>query len=483
MDKVQHHKTAAKDKVSLKHKLGFGLGGANECLLANSIGAMSSYVFNITLGVSPVLIGIAGAAPRLWEAITDPAIGSMSDNYRSRFGRRKPFIAVGAILAAVIFAAIWFVPRGWSERAYFNYLLVGSILFFTAYALFNIPWNAMGYEMTPDYHERTKVMAYRSVFSALGGIGLPWLFALTKLSCFKDTLEGARYVGVGTAILMIILGLMPVILGKENYSVQVERQEKIPLMVALRASFNNVPFMAIVGSVTLMIIGIFTVAALGPYLTIYYVLKGDQKAASIIIGWGGTSYALISIVATPVIAFASSKMGKRNALQAFLGLALVGCFSKWFCYNQSNPYLTIVPNLLIGPGFAAVWMLCHAMIADICDVDELKTGMRREGFYGAVYNWALKLGVTGASVLSGLVLVGTGFNQALGSGQKPQTLLLMRIFFVAIPAVANIAAMILLRLYNITEDRAYQIRTELEERRGMNEVSSISSVDRVVISD
>ncbi|MHB9038464.1 MAG: MFS transporter [Armatimonadota bacterium] len=473
MNKVQHHKTAAKDKVSLKHKLGFGLGGANECLLANSIGAMSSYVFNITLGVSPVLIGIAGAAPRLWEAITDPAIGSMSDNYRSRFGRRKPFIAIGAVLAAVIFAAIWFVPTGWSERAYFYWLLAGSILFFTAYALFNIPWNAMGYEMTPDYHERTKVMAYRSVFSALGGMGLPWLFALTKLSCFKDTLEGAKYVGVGTAVLMIILGLMPVLLGKENYSVQVERQEKVPLIAGMRESFKNLPFMAIVGSVTLMIIGLFTVAALGPYLTIYYVFKGNQNAASIIIGWGGTSYALISIAATPVIAFVSSKIGKRNALQVFLMLALVGCFSKWFCYNQSHPYMTIIPNLLIGPGFAAVWMLCHAMIADICDVDELKTGTRREGFYGAVYNWALKIGVTGASGLSGLVLVGTGFNQALGGGQSQHTIFLMRIFFVLIPAVANIAAMILLRFYNITEDKAYQIRTELEARRGMNDIEQI----------
>lgn len=469
MDKSQHHKTSAKDKVSLKHKLGFGLGGANECLLANSIGAMSSYVFNITLGVSPVLIGIAGAVPRLWEAITDPAIGSMSDNYRSKFGRRKPFIAIGAILAAVIFAAIWFVPRGWSERAYFNYLLVGSILFFTAYALFNIPWNAMGYEMTPDYHERTKVMAYRSVFSSIGGLGLPWLFALTKLSCFKDTLEGARYVGVGTAILMIMLGLMPVLFGKENYSVRVERQEKIPLMAAIRASFKNLPFMAVIGSVTLMVVGLFTVAALGPYLTIYYVLKGNQKAASIIIGWGGTSYALISIASTPVIAFVSSKIGKRNALQAFLGLALVGCISKWFCYNQNQPYLTIVPNLMIGPGFASMWMLCSAMIADICDVDELKTGMRREGFYGAMYNWAVKLGVTGATGLSGLVLVWTGFNQALGAGQSSHTLLLMRIFFVAIPTVANIAAMMLLRFYHITENKAYQIRTELEERRGQNE--------------
>lgn len=469
MDKVQHHKTAAKDRVSLKQKLGFGLGGGNECLLANGIGAMSSYVFNICLGVSPVLIGITGAVPRLWEAITDPAIGSMSDNYRSRFGRRKPFIAIGAISAAMIFAAIWFVPRGWSEQAYFYYLLVGSILFFTAYALFNIPWNALGYEMTPDYHERTKVMAYRSIFSSLGGLSLPWLFALTKLSCFKDTLEGARYVGVGTAILMVILGLMPVLLCKENYSVQVERQEKIPLIAGLRESLKNRPFVAIVGSVTLMIIGLFTVAALGPYLTIYYVLKGNQKAASVIIGWGGTSYALISIAATPVIAFVSSKIGKRGALQAFLGLALVGCLSKWFCYNQSHPYLTIVPNLLIGPGFAAVWMLCHAMIADICDVDELKTGMRREGFYGAVYNWALKLGVTGASVLSGLVLVGTGFNQALGRGQSPHTLFLMRLFFVAIPAVANIAAMILLGFYHITEDKAYQIRTELEARRANND--------------
>ena len=473
MDKEQqpiHHKTAAQDKVSLKQKLGFGFGGANEVLMANGIGGLAGLVFNLYLGVSPVLLGIAGAIPRLWEAITDPAIGTMSDNYRSRFGRRKPFIAVGTIFAALIFAAIFFVPRGWSEQAYFYYLLVGSILFFTAYAIYNIPWSAMGYEMTADYHERTKVMAYRSFFSSAGGMVVPWLFALAKLSCFKDTLEGAKYVGIGAALLMLLLGFMTVLWGKENYSVQVERQKPVPFIEGIKVSLKNRPFIAIVSSVTLMIVGLFTVGALGPYLTIYYVYAGDQRAASIVIGWGGTAYQLISIAFTPIISYMSCKYGKKNTLQFFLAMALVGCFSKWWCFTPEHPYLTLVPNLLIGPGFAAVWMLCHAMIADVCDLDELRTGARREGYYGAVYNWVMKLGVSGSTVLSGLVLVWTGFDQKLGAAQHPNALYQMRFYMVLVPAIANILAMMILRYYDINEDKAYEIRSELEARRGRNEL-------------
>lgn len=461
-----HHKTAAKDKVTLKQKLGFGFGGANEVLMANGLGSLSGLVFNLYLGVSPVLLSIAGAVPRLWEAITDPAIGNMSDNYRSRFGRRKPFVAVGTLIVALTFAGIFFVPEGWSERAYFYFLLAGSIIYFTAYAFYNIPWSAMGYEMTPDYHERTKVMAYRSFFSSAGGLIVPWLFALAKLGCFKNTLEGAKYVAIGTALLMIFLCFMTIIWGKENYSVEVERQEPVPFIQGIKVSMKNRPFIAIVGSVTMMIIGLFMVGALGPYLTIYYVYAGDQTAASIMIGWGGTAYQLISIACTPIISYMSCRFGKKNTLQMFLCVSLLGCFSKWWCFTPDHPYWTLIPNLLIGPGFAAVWMLCHAMIADVCDLDELSTGARREGYYGAVYNWVMKLGVSGSTVLSGFVLVWTGFDQKFGAAQHPHTLFLMRFYMVVLSAIATIIAMIILGFYNISEDKAYEIRSELETRRG-----------------
>ncbi len=468
MDKKQrshHHKTAQQDKAPLKQKLGFGLGGANEVLMSNGIGSLAGYVYMFYLGVSPVLCGIAGALPRLWEAVTDPAIGSWSDNYRSRFGRRKPFIAVGTLIAAASFVAIWFVPRGWSEHAHFWYLLVGSVIFFGAYAFYNIPWSAMGYEMTSDYHERTKVMGYRTVFSSMGGLTLPWLFALAKLRCFKDTLQGARYVGSGAALVMIVLSLFTLKWGKENYSVQVERQEHVSLVQGVRLSMNNRPFWAIVGSVTLMIIGMCLIGALGAYLTIYYVFGGNQRAASVVIGWGGTAYQLISIACTPLIGFLSSKLGKKNTLQAFLGLALIGSLSKWWCFTPAHPYLTLIPNLLIGPGFAAVWMLNHAMIADVCDVDELKTGARREGYYGAVYNWMMKLGVSGSTGISGLVLFWTGFSQKLGVAQTPHTLYLMKLYLVVLAAGATFVAMLILSRYNISEDDAYHTREELECKR------------------
>jgi GPH family glycoside/pentoside/hexuronide:cation symporter len=158
---VKHYETKPEDRISLLHKIIYGFGAFVNNLLAAAIGGMV-IVLNLGLGMNPALVGLLGALPRLTDAITDPLMGYISDNTRSRWGRRRPYIFIGAILAGVIFAMLWQLPTGKSESFYFWYFLVGSFVFYLGYTIFATPWVALGYELTPDYHERTRLMGVQN---------------------------------------------------------------------------------------------------------------------------------------------------------------------------------------------------------------------------------------------------------------------------------------------------------------------------------
>ena len=172
--------------------------------------------------------------------MTDPFMGNLSDNTRSRWGRRRPYIAIGAVLTGVLFALMWMPPRSLGETGLFGYFLLISILYFTTYTVFMVPWNALGYELTTDYNERTRVMAYKTFFSsAAATFFLPWAYKL----CFvlgKTEVEGVRVVGVIFGVLMILTGVVPALFCKENMSVQT--QHKITFKAALKYTMKNRPF-------------------------------------------------------------------------------------------------------------------------------------------------------------------------------------------------------------------------------------------------
>ncbi|MCE5200024.1 MAG: MFS transporter [Armatimonadota bacterium] len=462
-------------KVPLRIKLAYGMGNAGVNLMANGINNLANFVFNIGLGVNPALIGIALSLPRLWEAITDPFMGSISDNYRSRYGRRRPFMFIGAFLSAFLFAIIWWVPRTWGHSALFYYLLATSILFWTAYTIYSIPFFAMGFEITDDQQERVKVMGYGAVLSTIFGFGLAWVFALVKLDVFHDIVDGGKYVSLGLAVIMLIFGLIPVFFGRENYSNEVQRQEKVPLIKGLRESLSNKPFMLIVYTVVFMLIGIMSIGTIGNYLNIYYVYGGAQKPASVMQGWANTSYMVASLIASFLAPMLTARFGKKKLLLAFLIIAFVGALSKWFCYTPTYPVLQLLPNMLIGSGFAVMWMLTSSMTMDTCDLDELINGTRREGTFCAANAWVQKIGTSFAFYLSGVTLNIAGFDIARGGAQTAHAILMMRILAVSVPALATFIAIVLIAKYPITEKRARETREALDARKQSKEALPLES--------
>ena len=145
---------------------------------------------------------------------------------------------------------------------------------------------------------------------------------------------------------------------------------------------------------------------------------------------------------------------------------MVGYILKWFCYSPEYPLLLLLPAPLLAFGLGGLFTLMGSMIADVCDMDELETHERREGMFGSIYWWVVKLGMAAALAISGVLLNATGFDVALGGEQTANTILMMRLFDVAIPLGASAIAIWMIAAYPITEQKAHEVRLELERRRG-----------------
>ncbi|MDF7823426.1 MFS transporter [Pontiellaceae bacterium B12227] len=466
-EEKKQYETSEEDRISSGGKIAYGMGAYAENAMQNAVTNMANPFFNVALNVSPVLLGFAVLFFRIWDAITDPIMGWISDRTCSRFGRRRPYIIGGAIAGGLLFALMWWCPRGMSTTFYFSWYMTISILFYTAFTVFGVPYVALGYELSPDYHERTRVMSFRTGFQSVAGFCIQWLFWLTQRDCFEDTVDGMRWVGIVFGAFMIIMGVAPGLFLKEReltLEEQTETRAKNGFKGVLSV-FKVTPFLYVLGALVTMVTGMFLVIIFGFYINVYYLFGGELKAASTLLGVGGSLYHICCIASVPVIAWVSTKIGKKPALQAFLVLAIIGNAIKWWVFTPNNPWLQLISSALMAPGLSAAWTLLASMTADVTDWDELKNGTRREGAFGAFYGWTMKLGFAICFFLAGLILEWTGFDASLGGAQSPETLQSMLFLYTVIPVVGLIGTMLCVWRFPINEKVAHEIRGQLEQRK------------------
>ncbi|OAM88547.1 MFS transporter [Termitidicoccus mucosus] len=460
--------------LSFKTKLGYGLGNLSVMTAKQAPKQLSLPIYNIALGVNPGVIGTLLALGRVWDAFTDPLVGHWSDKLVTRWGRRKPFIAIGSFLTALFFAAMWLFPRGLTPGQYVAYYAVSSALFYLALGVFSVPWYAMGYELAGNYDERTKLMAFPSIFGPVGQILVGWLYWFTQRSFFADTIEGVRYTGLGAGVIMLFFGLMPVLLVKERKipAAAATAQAKSPAQARPRASFfagvkaavKNAPFRRLTIAFTLIICGTSLVGGLGLYVFVYCLHGGNKDAGSLLMGMHTTIWLVSSIIMTPPVTRLSVKFGKKEIFIAALVWSVLRMILLWFLLAPGHPWLVLVNSVLSGVDNAAIFMLCHAMIADVCDHDELENGVRREGLFGALYGWFFKTGIALAFAISGYMLALTGFDARLGGAQTQATLLFMKICYCGIPALMFLAALAVFARYPLSRRMADDIRAQLAAR-------------------
>lgn len=462
------HTTKPEDRVPFGQKLAVGAGGFPVQNGGLVIPFMAQAIFQIFLGLNPILFGMAMTIPRIWDAFTDPVMGRISDRFKSRWGRRRPFVFGGAIAVALSFMSIWLVPRGLGDMATFLWLTIGSILFFTAFTVYSVPYYALMYEQTPDYHERTRLMVFLALFFNVGNLCVNWYLPATNLNCFSDTLVGARWVSLILGIVVFFgLGVLPAIFGKERfYAVASKNENKIGFFKAIGQAASSKPMMGLVGIVFALNFCGAVAGSIAMYIVIYHVKGGNVEQGIILNAWNGTGFAIVGFVGIYVLRWLALHFGKRRTMLIVLGMTALGGVSKWFIFTPDMPYLLLLDSVLNGPVWVSLGVIVPSMIADLCDWDEYKFGERREGIISSVFTWITKFGGSFTFLVSGIAIYFSGFNEKLGADQPEGTMTILRLFFVGASVLAPILAMFCLRLYKLNEEDAYEIRAKLEARRG-----------------
>lgn len=440
-------------KLPLREKLGVGTGGLTVSLGNQSVRTTGQAVLNMILGINAFWVGVVLAIPLLWDAITDPIMGNISDNFKSKYGRRRPFIFAGAILMGLSFASIWMIPMHWSDGGKLAWFLTTSLLFYTSYTIFSVPFIALTYEMTPDYDERTAVQGFVTFWNRLGEMTymgliplsltfIAWKYGYADSSDLTNAekMEGIRssaaiYGGIG----MTLFGMLPALFAKEphiNPAPQKKEKTKLSFWKSARLTLQNRAFAILCClAVFTIIAGVFA-ANMDWYLLIFYLSGGDVALGTqwkLIVTVG---YAIVGILGIPLIVWVTGKLSKIQGFMLIYGMMVLNAVMRWFVYqpgrfeeplNWSNfesiiASLGLIAQSLIwldpltgGMFWIGVGVLGQSMIADVCDDDEVKNGQRREGMFGAIYGWSMKASFALSFVLIGLFLEGIGFDPQWGS--------------------------------------------------------------------
>ena len=682
------HRTAPEDRISFPHKVCYGIGGFVNNLLAQGIGNMM-VVLTLALGMDFRAVGLLGSLPRAFDAVTDPLVGFMSDKTRSRWGRRRPFLFVGAIASGIIFALLWQMPAptqfrlklvdygadgvysggetgepvgflesvgsslkgivtveliddvedevtilppalvtgGWvsvdvpltdfdqlstrehlsqilisgdltevyvdnvylyrtddttrakptgqdvdgatapataaptptvsaedvisffsgayddvpvqfwstewdesdvadaqaagdevkhytgmrfaaidfgetpvdargmthvhmdiwtpeptgegrSQGYYFWYFLIGSLIFFLAYTVFATPWVALGYELTPDYNERTRLMGVQNFVSNIAFVIGPWfLVIMTNAAWFRNQMAGARFLALAICVTTIALGVIPAIFLRERMHAgggdkdadadgPTFGQSVMEFLRGLWQTVKTGPFLMLCIATFLIFNSFIMISQFQFWVFAFYISGGNIGEGAGLAGLVGTLGIVAGFLVIVMVTWLGTKIGKRNAFFVSTGISMFGYALKWFCYNPEYPMLALLPAPFLAFGLGGLFTLMGSMIADVVDLDELTTGERREGMFGSVFWWVVKVGQSLAILLGGFLLYSTGLDPALGANQPEGTVFWLRFYDAVVPLVASGIAIFAVYMYPITEKSALEVRAELERRRG-----------------
>jgi len=392
----KHYATAKEDRIPVFQKIIYSIGAFANTAQSAFIGQMV-IVLNLGLGVNPALVGLVGAIPRVVDAVSDPVTGYFSDNLRTRWGRRKPLILGGAIAGGIFYALMFQLNKGQSELYYFGYFLIFQILYFIGFTCFSIPWIALGYEMTPDYHERTRLQAASNLVGQLPWLIAPWCWAIHNQKWFPDIVHGGRVLSVIIGSVIIGCGVLPALFNKEHFKTLPKPDVKGPLNVTkdffkgALITLKCKPFVKLCVATLLIFGGFMCASAFTLYVVFFYVFQNagalDQAYSNggRLLGFYGTFSAICTLGVISLTAWLSGKLGKRNTFFVTIPLSILGYALKWVGYNQNYPYLLFIAAPFIVFGLGSLFTLMSSMVADVCDVDELKTFTRREGMFSAVY--------------------------------------------------------------------------------------------------
>jgi len=433
--------------------LGLGAGGAFENSFQNTPLGLANPIYNVGLGVSPVIVGFAMALPRIWELFLDPLIGTASDRTQSRLGRRLPYMLIGLFGSLLLFTAMWWAPSGLSKQSLGIWLIVTAFLFYTFYSFFAIPYAALTIEASKAGPDRIGVMTARTALANLSQIFISWIYWFCQRDWFPSPVVGMRWVGLGFGVLVTLCGAAVIVTTlRSALHLHAGHEESAPIAkVSYRKILGLGPMRRIMVALMSTLVGFTLVGHLGFYLVAFHACKGDLKEASLVGAVKATVTLIAAVLVCPLIGAAAKRFGKDAVFNAMLALGVVSSLSMWFLITPLNPYLSMISDLGISLCLVGFWLLMPAYLGDISDYYERTSGQSCQGTLSALYGIAVKIGASVALLLTGYILVVCGFDAEMPLEAMSRPIFNMRILFAVVPSLGLAAAYFAMSHFRIAD--------------------------------
>jgi GPH family glycoside/pentoside/hexuronide:cation symporter len=469
-----------RDRIPVLTKMAYGLGTALDMWGLWLYPSVGFAVFSIYLGVDAKWVGLAMTLIRLYDAFSDPWMGWISDNVRTKYGRRRPFILIAGVICGLGLPILFCVSHSWADKSFlgisaiFWFMIFSNMIYIPIFSAFTVPYNSLANELTPDYEERTSLMTYRSAMQKVFEVASFYALRFTNLACFlipgtdkHDVLRGMQVYSCILGVVMAVFAVIIFLRVKERYyeKLVVKSQQHISLKSALYETLTCRPFLFMLLVGASFNLGTSMLGTLGYYATVYYVCAGNQGLGNDWNFWMGLAYMFGGLIGAPILNRVAYYLGKRNALIVTAIIGMIAYAGSWYLYTPHIQWLQTVAAGLMGLTASGLWMLYGSICADVIDYDELHTGKRREGSFTSCGTYILKLGSALGGLLAGYVISSVGGNAALQAG-APETILRIRIMLSAIPIVGMVLVIIFISQVPLTKKICEDIRLKLEARRG-----------------
>jgi GPH family glycoside/pentoside/hexuronide:cation symporter len=450
-------------------KLAYGLPALAGAGMAVPIAIHMTKFYSDNVGVALGFIALGQAFARAFDAISDPLMGWISDRTRTRWGRRRPWIALGAPLAAGFFVMLFAPPEGIGPIAGAAWFAASIFLFFVLNTIYGIPHYGLGPELTSDYHERSSLFAWRDGSALLGTLvasAAPSVIAgaLRRRGMDAHAAERTAYAwfAVAMAVLLVALYWWLVLRVRENPAYA--RRAPNPIVPGVRRVLRNRPFRVLLAcylasSITGAIPGIFL-----PFY-LQYVLGLENwlgQMGGMLLTYFGSGFLSI-----PVWLWLSRRFGKRDVWVWHYVVPITATLSLFFLPAVFPGGSAIVPMYLLlvwaGVGFSSGQFLAPSMQADVIDYDELHTGKRREAQYGALWAMATKFAVIPSASIPLAVLAAIGFER--NQVQSDTVVWTIRAIYGLAPCATALLAMLISRRFPITEAVHRELLVGIEAHR------------------
>jgi GPH family glycoside/pentoside/hexuronide:cation symporter len=431
--------TIGRVRLKVREKLGFGVADLGGNLFFTAMGFWSMNYLTDTVGLPAAMAGLSVMVAKIWDAVTDPFMGYISDRTISRLGRRRPYLLYGAIPLALTAWFFFSAPNIDNPVALTIWALVSLCLLNTAYTVVNIPYGSLTPEMTKDYHERTSLNGYRFGFAVIGTI-LGAGAVLPLVGLMPDRRAGFSLVGLVFGLVMAVTAIITGLSVRERPH---DGDRPQGFFKTYAVVFRNKPYLVLLFSYMLYLSGLNFLSGILVYY-MKYILNDEALTTPAML-----LLLVIAMVFIPISVILSKHIGKKKVYQLCFGIMAAACMGIFFLGHRTAPGVTLGFMALAGVGLGFGYVPPFAMLPDAIEVEAVTTGKRREGAYYGIWTFVAKLGQSLATAVLGFILAAARYVPEVSQG--PESIFAMRLLIGPIPAVILVAGIILIQFYPIDE--------------------------------